>query len=374
MKKDKPDTPKKRVVMIGGSYGSLLASRAIMSYLGPNTELTIVSPSTHIYFNFAAPRLLFEPEKVDQCMFGIEEQLRRIRSKCSLSFVQGTVVDVDLDEQKVMVAGNDSKQELEYDYLFIATGTTCDNKAFKLDGTHQETKQEIDDLNKKLLGSKSIAIVGGGPTGVETAGEIGYYCKGKIVFYTGKALPVHKLGEKRGLSVVEQMNELGVEVVNDLKYTSSTELPNGNTEITFTDGSTAEYETVVFTDKNIPNTDFIHSADLKDKKGFLKVDKHLRLPGYKNVMAIGDVVSGGGQSGIDIFHSQNLTFISYIKKELGGYNIALKEYKPMTDCIVLPVSKNGGVGLFHGFNYPKFLVRFTKGKNYMIPHAKRYIG
>lgn len=362
-----------RVLVIGGSYGALLASRNILKYLKENTELTIVSPSTHIYFNFAAPRLLFEAEKVDQCMFGIESQLRLLKSKCMLSFIQGTVTDVDPGKQTVAVDGG--SQMLEYDYLFIATGTTCDNKVFKLNGTHLETKKEVTELNKKLLSSESIAIVGGGPTGVETAGEIGYYCKGKkIVFYTGKKLPVHRLGEQRAQSVMDQMNDLGVEVVNNLKCVSSQELADGRTEVTLADGSTAAYDTVVFTEKHSPNTDFIQEPELKDKKGFLKVDQYLRLKGYHNVMAVGDVVSEGGQSGVDIYHSQQKTFISYIKKELGGYNVSLKRYEPITDVLVLPVSRKGGVGVMKGWNYPRFLVKFMKGRHYMIPHAKRYIG
>lgn len=361
-----------RALVVGGSYGALLASRNILKYLKDNTELTIVSPSTHIYFNFAAPRLLFEAEKLDQCMFDIESQLRLLKSKCTLKFVQGTVTDVDLGLQTVV--DGDSKV-LEYDYLFIATGTTCDNKVFKLNGTHHETKKEVIELNKKLLSSESIAIVGGGPTGVETAGEIGYYCKGKkIVFYTGKKMPVHRLGEQRAQSVVDQMNDLGVEVVNNLKCVSSQELADGRTEVTLADGSTAAYDTVVFTEEHSPNSDFIRQPELKDQKGFLKVDQYLRLEGYNNVMAIGDVVSEGGQSGVDIYHNQQTTFVSYIKKELGGYNVSLKRYKPMNDVLVLPVSRKGGVGVMHGWNCPLFFVRLMKGRHYRIPHAKRFIG
>lgn len=143
---------------------------------------------------------------------------------------------------------------------------------------------------EKIKSSDSILIVGGGPTGVELAAEI-------VVDFPGKKIKlVHRgsrllefLGEKAGKKALDWLTVRKVEVIlgQSVDYDSSS------------DGTykTSSGETIVadchFKCTSEPiGSSWLSKTILKDcldGSGRLMVDANLRVKGFANIFAIGDV-------------------------------------------------------------------------------------
>lgn len=359
-----------KVVILGGSYAASLAAEAISS-LDKDAEVTVVSESTHSYFNVAAPRLLIEPEKIDKVFFSVEQWLTQKFSKEKGKFVHGTVEAVDFAAKQVSVGlGIDraTKESIHYDILIIATGTRS-TPGFKLNGTHDATSKAIKDLNQKITKAKSIAVIGGNATGVEVAGELGSLKTKKVTIYTGSSSPLSFLDEKRAKATTEKLEKLGVKVVNEIRSRSVTE-KDGKWTIEFDDGTSADYDLVIEATGVTPNTSFLDSSVLDDR-GYVVTDKSFAVKGHEDsVLALGDVLSIGQNTIVDIKFNQIGVFKATVAKLLNKPT-QKKLYNPSSSAtVVVPISRSGGIGLLNGWGLPNLIVRLAKSRDFMVSQAK----
>lgn len=359
----------KRIVIIGGSFAGIIAAKTIFNQNEQAVRVTLISTSTHSFFNIAAPRLLTEPDKAENTIFPIKETLEKYSNGTQFEFIHGKVESADLDKNSLIVDNSDGKQSINYDYLVIASGSRTDSAAFKLYDGHTETVAAIKLMNKSIIDAKKIIILGGGPTGVESAGELGYqYGKEKeIILYTGLKGPLAALGESRSKTSAEKLAALGVKVIND-KASHSLESDNTQAKVIFDDGSSEVADLVIPAYGLTPNSEFLDKKFL-DTKGFLKTDEFLRVEGYNNVLGFGDIVSMGERSFVDIMYAQKSTFEATVSHEFFGADLKLKSYSRLKPTLLVPISQEGGVGVAFGWNVPNFLVKFLKSKDFMIPNA-----
>ncbi|KAI9645685.1 hypothetical protein NHQ30_006427 [Ciborinia camelliae] len=95
----------------------------------------------------------------------------------SFEFVLGTATTMDPATKSVTIeafAGPESIQT--YDILVIATGShTIGEVPWKgAPSGYEQTKEVLHKFREKVGSAKSIVVGGAGPTGVETAGELGF--------------------------------------------------------------------------------------------------------------------------------------------------------------------------------------------------------
>lgn len=92
--------------------------------------------------------------------------------------IQSSVKNVDFKSKSVTIA---DESKLNYDNLILASGTRSVSPIWKLDSVKSVdfTLDSIKETSAQIQKAKSIAIIGGGTTGVETAGELGHEYKGK---------------------------------------------------------------------------------------------------------------------------------------------------------------------------------------------------
>lgn len=245
------------VVIIGGSYAGIKAAEII---LGSNksVRLTMISSSSHAYFNVAAPRALVEPAISEKLFFPVEEKLQKL-GRGKATFVLGKVEKVD-HVQKTVLYQDSTKSDttISYDFLVIASGTKSHSPAFKLDGDYKETKDTLRDLYKKITDASDIIVLGGGATAVEVAGEIGYtYGKDKSVFiYTGASGPLMGWLPTVTDQATKQLEDVNVKVVNNIRF-SKLEQIGDRTEVTFDDESSKTVDLVILAFGVSPNSSFL---------------------------------------------------------------------------------------------------------------------
>ncbi|KAK6198679.1 uncharacterized protein RJT21DRAFT_88248 [Scheffersomyces amazonensis] len=357
----------KEVVIIGGSFAGIAALKALVKSKDVKLSITVVSPSDKALFNIGTPRATIETEKIDKIFYDVNKAIKTHVSGTihSGKFIKAYVTEVDLGQQVVYLSNNET---LHYENLIIASGTTTQHPAFKLDNERDSryTIDAIKGLNKQIKDARKIAIIGGGPTGVELAGEIGYeYGSSKsVTLFTGSTQPLPVLSKGLGDKATQKLQNLHVKVVNNKKSKSYTE-----TTVTFNDGSSESFDLVIPAFQLIPNSQFLSNyPKITDANGFIITDDYLRLKDYPNVIAFGDIVSQGVKSLVDILFGQVGVLRNTIAYEVfGKKSVTLKAYKQPGTTLIVPIGKGGGVGTAFGLNFPNFAVSFLKSKDYMIP-------
>ena len=176
---DRPAPP--RVVVVGAGMAGLATVRALS-----RAPVTVQLIDAHNYTTF--PPLLFQ---VATCFISPAEVTRPIRALLrrgpAATFRMGQVVDVDWRGQRVLLDDGDAAG---FDYLVLAPGVVPAFAGVPGAATHAIPLKQVTDatrLRNRLLrsfetaaahpdttapGGTSIAVVGGGPAGVELSGYI----------------------------------------------------------------------------------------------------------------------------------------------------------------------------------------------------------
>ncbi|CAN6630201.1 hypothetical protein TRVA0_012S02278 [Trichomonascus vanleenenianus] len=351
-----------KVVIIGGSYAGVETVKKL-SKVG-EVEIVLISASKKSYFNVAAPRLLSEPDLVQDTLFATEDTLKKYAP--SGRFIHAVVTAVDLDTNVVSYdeVGKGSGT-VTYDYLVIASGARTPSAAFKLATSYEESISALEKLIERIKSAKSIAVVGGGPTGVESAADIKVHSPEKdVVLYTGDKYPLAVMGKRRARIAQSKLEAKGVVVINDtrvlVKEDNAVELP---------DGSTKSYDVVIPVYGTSPNTSFLPKKVLNDK-GFVVTDSNLRVKGYSNAYVYGDAVADGLGTIVDIKYGQGKVIEKTLRHDIGGDGSKLIDFVPATALtMAVPIGRDGGMGVAFGWGMPSFLVGVLKAKDYMIPKA-----
>lgn len=359
-----------KVVIIGGSYAAHAAFKTVFSLKNVDIDLaTIIAQNSKSYFNVAGPRLLSEPQLAEKTLFSISDFVAN-NGKGKGKFVHGKVVGVDFDKKTVTVRQADSEPrddiKVAYDILIIATGTTYGYAGFKVNELHESAILTLLKTNKRLKTAKSVAVVGGGPTGVESAGEIAYQFKGtRVTLYTGSEGPL-SLFPTLAKTADRHLRTLGVEIVNGVKI-SKLEQGKTSDRLETALGESKTYDVILDAFSYSPNTDAFPDSILDGVK-YIRTDPYFNVVGASGVLALGDVVSGTCKTIVDLQRGQLPVF----KKSLAhllGHDKELKIYLPVTNLLIVPISRNGGVGLFFGWRLPSFLVWLLKCRTFMVERA-----
>lgn len=350
-----------KVVILGGSYAAHFAFTALYKN-SSDLEVTLVSATSHSYFNIPSPRLLWQPERIGEVIFPIEEFVAK-KSNGKGKFIHGKATSVDFGAQTVTVATNGSDRTLDYDLLVLATGSKTHFNGFKVNDSHLDAKKAIKETAEKLKTAKLVAVIGGGPTGVETVGELAYAFKSTAVtLYTGSTGPLPATPQLLA-GANTKLKTLGVEVINKVRVKS---IEDGT--IVLDNEETLKYDVVINATNLTPYSEYLPES-VKDKKGFVVTDNHLVVKGTTNVLAIGDIVSGGSGTIVDMKFSQNGVFAASANGILSSAKAGTKKWAAVENTIFVPISPTGGEGILFGWRLPNFLVRIFKAKTFFFEKA-----
>lgn len=225
----------------------------------------------------------------------------RFRRLDGVELIHGKVTSTDLDASTVTVTEADgSTRTIAFDAFVIATGVA--NGFWRNDQV--QTVEQIDDtmraIDAELGAAQTLAVVGGGATGVSVA-----YNMARRASENGRDLSVHLFhGGDEPLPgfhpdartwTARSLERAGVTVHPNHRAI----LPDGfdgghltTAPIEFSSGQEPFIADVVLwaVGKVRPFTDFLPSSML-DADGFVTVDDHLKVPGFANVFAVGDVAA-----------------------------------------------------------------------------------
>ena len=214
----------------------------------------------------------------------IEEGFHRHRGSGTV-FVQGEATGLDLSARvarinifgkegvkRASIVGKRGSRNLEenlggktqlipYHALIMATGSSAHSELLSLHGTHLNTIGTLTAFHARAAAARSIVVCGGGPSGVECAGQLATYLNfsGRgpfrrkvkaqewkaITLITGGDRCLPALKAKVGLHAERKLKRLGVEIRYGVRVLAAKENSSsldgdglGRTRITLNDDST----------------------------------------------------------------------------------------------------------------------------------------
>ena len=281
--------PRPRVVVAGlGDTGVLVATRLARScdVVGISTRPALVSGQE-------LGNRLADPARWRRSYL---IPYRRFRRLDRVQTIHGRINSVDVGGSAVHVELPDGTSSVEpYDALVIATGAS--NGFWRHDRVEdlRAIDAELAAVAAQLEGAATIAVVGGGATGVGVAANLARHGKGEVhLFHSGdEPLPGYHPKVRRWMA--GELRKDGVVVHPGHRAV----VPDGFVGDRMTSGpvewSTGQppYQadlTLWAVGGVRPHSSFL-PAEVLEADGFVRVDEHLRVAGLPNVFALGDVAA-----------------------------------------------------------------------------------
>ncbi|KAF6807589.1 hypothetical protein CSOJ01_08104 [Colletotrichum sojae] len=373
------------LVILGAGLAGLPIAHHALKHTVPlvkDLKLVLVTPNAEHYWNMAAVRGVVPGQFGDDILFNpIEPEFAQYPRE-SWEIVLGKAETLDDGKNTIVVAANDgSRRTIPYDAVVVATGTRAkENMPWKEVGTTEQTKKALADIRRELADAKTIVVAGGGITGAETAGEIGfeYSAKGAkdVYFVYADDLPLGPpLVDNVRKAALNELHKLKVKTISGTKVTGVTTDASGKKtlELTDKDGkkTTMQADAYVPTIGSIPNTSFL-PASMLDADGYVNQDASLRVPGHDNVFVVGDVGNLEGQYG-RIADLQTQHVVKSIQAHFTG---AEKPADYVVDPKVIAgitIGRGRATGQMGSWKLPSIVIWLVKGRYIGTDYAKAFV-
>jgi NADH:ubiquinone reductase (H+-translocating) len=351
-----------RILVVGAGFAGVFCAKKLNHLLESSAEITLVNKSKHFEYHASLYKVLNESSPLQACI-----PLDVIFKDTNVNVVEDTIQNID--KEKKVALGIDNSQ-YHYDYLVLALGSEnayygipglskysysmrSINDALALSRHIHETIQEIA-LNKKNQ-HLEIAIVGGGASGVEIAGELAEHTQ--IVALRHNINPEHIkitliealdkilcfLSDEQSKKIQKRLHDLGVEVRT--KTSVKEEIESG----LIIEGETIKTKTVIWVAGVKANHLYADWSFQTAKNGRVEVNEYLQVPAHKEIFVAGDgaQLEGSGQAWPAI--TQGETAAQNI------YNLLQhqtpKKYSPPEPLIIIPVGYEWAMAQIHGKAY-----------------------
>jgi NADH dehydrogenase len=316
------DRRRRRVVIVGGGFGGLTAARKLRH---ADVDVTLVDRMNHHLFQPLLYQVAAGALSPSDCASPIRPALKR---SSNTAVLMAEATDVDSENRQVVL---DHGERLDYDSLIVACGAqtsyfghdewqdvTCGLKTIadaidlrrRFYGAFEAAERTDDPEERAAL--LTFVVVGGGPTGVEIAGELAITANAirrhfrrietsgvRVILLDAGDRLVAAFSEKLSGKVARQLAELGVTVREGARATEIDERG-----VTFEADSTTERiasRTVIWAAgvRSVAFTEALARATdtTTDRAGRVVVNADLTLPGHPEISVIGDVASLEGPGG-----------------------------------------------------------------------------
>ncbi len=300
---------KHKIVIIGAGFGGITLATSLKN---KNVEILLIDQNN--YHNFQP--LMYQIATGGLEPYSIAYPVRRIfRNRKNVRFRMTKVKSVDIDAKHIITpVGNFS-----YDYLIIATGSknnfydfeaikktlfplksipdALNMRSFIFQNLEKSLTKQADESLEEIL---NIAVVGGGPAGIELAGALAEMkqfvipkdfpdldtSKLSINLYQSSPRLLKAMSEEASKKSLEYLKNLGVNVFLNSRVTNYI-----GDEIKLSDGSSFKTDTLIWTAgvKGAPIKGLPKNAIVDGNR--ILVDSFNKVMHTESIFAIGDVAS-----------------------------------------------------------------------------------
>ncbi len=365
------------IVIVGAGFAGLETARGLAN---ARVRITLIDKQNHHLFQ----PLLYQVAIAGLLPSQIAYPVRTIfRSQKNLTFQMGEVTAIDFDAKYIKLDGS----VIAYDYHVLAVGgrtnffgfDSLEKQGFQLKDIETAVKtrnhllsmferasHEADAEKRKSL--LTFVIVGGGPTGVETAGMLAELITHVMV----KDYPRLNLNDARVILIEATANlidaypdELRRATYNllrrknvDIRLNTKMEGFNGQ-RITLADGNHIETQTLIWT-AGVKAAEIVDELKVeKAGAGRVRVEPTLQLPGHPEAFIIGDIAFLLDENGqplpmlSTVAIQEGKSTAQNIRRMLNGKEPAPFNYKD--PGLLATIGRNAAVARIWGISFSGFI-------------------
>jgi len=307
------NTPKSRIIIVGGGFGGLAAAKALRN---TPAEIVLIDRSNHHLFQ----PLLYQVATSVLMPGQIGSPIRNIlKNQKNTTVILGEVIGINKGERRVIVRDADRDQvPVPYDYLILATGVTHSyfgHNEFEKFAPGLKSLADAVSVRNKILQAFEVAeaeedptrhrdlltfvLVGAGPTGVEMASAIAVMVQSalksefrridptsaRIVLVDRSARVLPMFPEDLSKSAHQRLTKLGVEVL----LGHSVDQIDGEGVVVA--GERIFSKTVIWTAGVSPSPAGKWLGAETDRAGRVHINNDLTVPGHPEILVLGDTAS-----------------------------------------------------------------------------------
>lgn len=350
-------------------------------------QITLVDPKDYFEVPMAAPRALVKPEFAQRSTMRYADFLPGVKHvQASLTTLKPATEGKAPDAEIIDNGGTVSLLPAG-DLAVLCTGTAYGNPVLRADrGSQTDRITDFSATHDQLKSAKSVLIIGGGPIGVEIAGEIIESLPGiKITIAEMADRILAGTSAKAAKIAADFLTGHGVEILTGAKLTPD-HGPDGPAIqgpgiARGTDGGEIPYDAIIWCIGGRPNTGFMaeHFADALNAEGRIRVAPNLLVAGQSGLMAIGDITDldenkmAWHVAGAVKTAARNIRTLAK-----GASADTLKSYKPKTGDPSMVVTLGAAGGVAHlplfGVTTWSWLIRNAKSAEMLVPKFRKMLG
>jgi NADH dehydrogenase len=311
---------RRRVVIVGGGFGGLTAARELRR---ADVDVTLVDPKSHHLFQPLLYQLACGGLSTGECATPIRAAVKR---SANTTVLMAKAIGLDAENRQVIL---DRGDRLDYDSLIMACG--AETSYFGKDEWSEvsfglKTLTDAVDLRNRIYGAfeeaertddpeqrrkwLTFVVIGGGPTGVELAGELaiisqhtmkGYFTRMRpdevqIILLDAGERVTSAFSEKQSATVARYLAELGVAVREGARVTAidvhgvSVQADEAEERI---DANTVVWAAGVQA-VGFAKTLAEATGASTDRAGRVQLETNLTVPGHPEISGIGDATQVAG--------------------------------------------------------------------------------
>lgn len=388
-------------VVIGASFAGLTIAHGLLRDILPTVsnrngqryKVILINPTEEFLWKVGVPRVLVKPAvlPLEKALLPILPAFEKYDPQ-QFEFVKAYATRIDPASRTIQLS---TQEAVRYDSLVICSGTNASTNIWSTTPGSDALRVAIQNIHDRLPNAQAVLVAGGGPAGVETAGELGEVYGGQkdIMLLSGTTNLLNSLNNKKiGQDAEEMLKSMGVKVTHNVRV-SSHEAKGEQELVRLSNGETKTVDVYIEAVGDRPNSSFV-PVDWRDETGRVKCNPQtlrLNVDGVANVYCYGAVGSYSDGSIVDIAFGKK-SILESIKLDLEGHGkcpllhlsqcLRCAEPGPRTnnvykkntsDWLAVPIGSTQGVGALFGWRLPSFFIRMVKSKDFMIGNAAKYL-
>jgi len=281
----------KHLVIVGAGHAHLTILKQLKEFKNAGHDVTVVSSSALHYYSGMGPGMLSGIYRPEEIRFNVQ----KMAQDRGAVFIEDKVVKINPQKRELALQ---SGRQVAYDLMSVNTGSFVPMEAAYASEPSIITVKPIENLLKArsriiaALKKKElkIAVVGGGPTGVEVAGNLHRLVRDesgrcRITLVAGtRLLNQFKTGVRQ--RILNSLTRRNVRVIEDVRVAGV-----NDGMVVLSDGNQIESDLIFMAVGVKPSTLFEDSGLIVGPDGGMLVNQYLQAVAYPEIFGGGDCIS-----------------------------------------------------------------------------------